>query len=119
MEQRSAHFGVDFMPMEAKRIILKIRILGRLKQRGRTYSYALIKEFERRGFSKFYGPTLKNDMYNALRTLEKAGYIKPSSRAEGGKVKIYYTITERGEKALKSVGRMMMQTVKQAGRLFG
>ncbi len=118
MEQKSAHFGMNFMPMEAKRIILKIRILGRLKLRGKTYSYALIKEFEQFGL-KFYGPTLKNDMYNALRALEKAGYIKPSAKADGGKIKVYYTITPRGEKALKSVGKMMIQTVRQAGRLFG
>ncbi len=109
----------DFMPMEAKRIILKIRILGRLKLSGRTYSYALIKEFGKSGFSEFYGPTLKNDMYNTLRTLEKEGYIRLSLKVEHGKVKNYYAITRRGASALKSVGKMMMQTVKQAGKLFG
>lgn len=116
--EKASHFGADFMPMEAKRIILKIRILGRLKLGGRAYSYALIKEFDKMGFSKFYGPTLKNDIYNTLRTLDKAGYIKLSSKAERGKVKNYYTITKRGETALKSVGRMMIRTVRQADKVF-
>jgi DNA-binding PadR family transcriptional regulator len=118
MTNKPDHFGVDFMPMEAKRIILKIRILGRLVQGGRVYSYALIKEFDKMGFADFYGPTLKNDLYNTLRVLEKSGYIKMQAKMEGRKIKNYYSITKDGTIALKSVGKMMIGTVKQAGRLF-
>ena len=106
------------MPMEAKRIILKLRILGRLMEGGKVYSYALIKEFDKLGFGDFYGPTLKNDIYNTLRVLEKSGYIKMQAKIEGGKVKHYYSITKDGAIALKSVGKMMISTVKQAGKLF-
>ena len=114
---KSAHFASQFMPMEAKRVIIKLRILGRLKS-DKTYSYALIKEFQKSGFADFYGPTLKNDTYNALNVLAKTGYIRMQPKMEGGKVKHYYTITRRGEEALKSVGRMMIGTMKEAGRLF-
>jgi DNA-binding PadR family transcriptional regulator len=104
--------------MEAKRIILKVRILGRLMNGGKVYSYALIKEFDKMGFSAFYGPTLKNDIYNTLRVLEKSGYIRMQSKTEIGKVKNYYSITKSGRVALKSVGKMMISTVKEAGKLF-
>lgn len=116
--KKPEHFGVDFMPMEAKKIILKVRVLGRLMQGGKVYSYALIKEFSMQGFADFYGPTLKNDLYNTLRVLEKSGYIRLQAKVEKGKFKNYYTITKRGELALKSVGKMMVSTVKQAGKLF-
>jgi DNA-binding PadR family transcriptional regulator len=106
------------MPMEAKRIILKIRILGRLKLGGPIYSYALIKEFNKEGFAKFYGITLKNDLYNALRVLEKSGYIKVASKVERGKVKNYYTITKRGSVALGSVGKMIIKSIGKAAKLF-
>ncbi len=114
---KTSHFASQFMPMEAKRVIIKLRILGRLKA-GKIYSYALIKEFEKSGFAEFYGPTLKNDTYNALHTLEKAKYIRLQTKVEGGKVKKYYTITQSGIAALKSVGKMMISTVKQASKLF-
>ncbi|HUC39124.1 MAG TPA: PadR family transcriptional regulator [Candidatus Acidoferrum sp.] len=108
----------DFMPMEAKRIILKIRILGYLKVHGEIYSYALIKEFEKQGFCRFYGPTIKNDLYNALRVLEKAGYIKMHSKVDRGKSKNYYSITRGGTSTIKSVGKMMMGYIKEANRFF-
>ncbi len=105
------------MPMEAKRVVIKLRLLARIKC-GKIYSYALIKEFEKSGFAKFYGPTLKNDTYNALKVLEKAGYIKLQAKMEGGKIKKYYTITKAGENTLKSVGKMMISTIKEANKLF-
>jgi DNA-binding PadR family transcriptional regulator len=105
------------MPMELKRVILKARILGRLKH-GKTYSYAMIKEFEGSGFAEFFGPTIKNDTYNALGVLIKAGYIKMQPKVEGGKVKNYYALTARGDAALKSIGKLMVRTLKEASRLF-
>ncbi|MFI5412283.1 MAG: PadR family transcriptional regulator [Candidatus Micrarchaeales archaeon] len=116
MEGKTA-FASKFMPMEVKRVILKIRILGRVKA-GKIYSYALIKEFEKSGFSEFFGPTLKNDTYNALKVLEKSNYIKMQAKIEGGKVKNYYTITKSGSETLKSVGKMMIGTMKEADKLF-
>ncbi len=118
MDKKQRTKVIDFMPMEAKRIILKLRILGRLRQGGKVYSYALIKEFDRMGFADFYGPTLKNDIYNTLRVLEKSGYIKMQAKTGKGKIKNYYSITKRGTTALKSVGRMMIGTMKEAGKLF-
>lgn len=109
--------ATQFMPMEMKRIILKIRLLGRIKA-GKIYSYALIKEFEKSGFHHMYGPTLKNDTYNTLKVLEKSNYIKMTKKVEGGKVKKYYTITKPGIDAIKSVRKLMIGTIKQADKLF-
>ncbi|MCL5115111.1 MAG: PadR family transcriptional regulator [Candidatus Marsarchaeota archaeon] len=117
MKDKSDHFAAQLMPMEAKRVIIKLRILGRLKI-GRTYSYAIIKEFHKAGFADFYGPTLKNDTYNALNVLTKAGYIKLQHRVVSGKVKNYYVLTKLGDRTLKSVGKMMVSTIKEASRLF-
>lgn len=105
------------MPLELKRVILKARILGRLKS-GKTYSYAIIKEFEGSGFCDFFGPTIKNDTYNAFKTLEKAGYISLQPKVEGGKVKNYYALTKSGDYALKSLGKMMVGTLREANKLF-
>jgi DNA-binding PadR family transcriptional regulator len=105
------------MDMEMKRIILKIRILGRIKKE-KIYSYALIKEFEKMGFSKFIGSTLKNDTYNSLKVMEKSGYIKMTAKLSGGKVKNYYSITTSGSAALKQLGKMMKSTLKEADNIL-
>ena len=115
----SYHPATDFMPMEAKRVILKIRMLGMIKHEGEIYSYALVKKFTDTGFAAFYGPTLKNDVYNAMRVLEKTGYIRMHSKVEKGKVKNYYAVTARGDRIMKGVGKMMLATVKEANKLFG
>ncbi len=105
------------MDMDMKRIILKARILGRIKT-GKTYSYALIKEFEHMGFSKFFGPALKNDTYNSLKVLEKAGYIKMTAKLDDGKVKHYYSITNSGSVAMKRLGKMMKSTLKEVDKVL-
>ncbi len=114
---KTSQYASQFMPMELKRVILKIRILGRLKI-GDIYSYALIKEFEKSGFCDFFGPTIKNDTYNALKVLEKSGYIKMHVKLHGGRAQKYYKITREGSAALKSVGKMMISTMKEANKLF-
>ncbi len=109
--------ATEFMPMEMKRIILKIRLLSRIKS-GKIYSYGLLKEFRDSHFSKMYGPTLKNDIYNTLKALERSNYIKSSSKVSNGKMKNYYTITAGGINAMNSVRKLMMSTVKEADKLF-
>ncbi len=105
------------MSMDVKRIILKIRIMGLIKKQ-RIYPYAIIKAFDKMGFSSFFGPTLKNDTYNALKMLEKAGYIKMNAKVEGGKAKTYYFITPQGSAMLAQMGKIMKATFKEVSKLF-
>jgi len=107
----------DIMSKEMKRVVLKIRVLHRIMA-GQIYSYALIKEFEKLGFGKFIGPTLKNDTYNVLKSLEKSGYITPITKMEKGRVKIYYSITKRGRVATASLFKLLKKSLSEASGLL-
>lgn len=108
----------NFMTRDMKRTVLKIRILMRIKA-GKTYPYALIKEFEATHFNKFVGPTIKNDTYNSLNALEKSGYIRGVLKTEMGKTKRYYTITKRGIRASTSIKKMFGGMLKYADSMLG
>ena len=64
------------------------------------YGYQIIKELEKRthGYFKFKEGTL----YPALHRLEKSGLVKGKwQRLENGQERRYYSITDKGELALR------------------
>jgi DNA-binding PadR family transcriptional regulator len=105
------------MPLEIKHMVLRLRILARMKT-GRVYPYSLIKEFEKTGFGKVMGPTLKNDVYNTLKALEKTDYVKITTKLEKGRVKHYYTLTKKGDNTFKEVVKIMISSAKEANKQF-
>lgn len=110
--------ALELMPPEVKRMVLRFRLLARIKQ-GRAYPYELIKEFEKNPFVRsMLGASLKNDVYNILKSLEKAGYIRLEAKMEKGKVKSYYTITRNGERAFRSAIKVMISAAREANREF-
>lgn len=102
---------------EIKRMRLKMMLLMKIKF-GEVYTYGILKDFKKSGFVDFYGPSLKNDTYNTIKTLEKAGYIKVSSMLEGGRVKKYYILTKKGNAILSNAKKTMMAAMKEVNRLF-
>ena len=108
----------NFMTRDMRRTVLKLRILMRVKA-GNIYPYALMKEFKKSNFSKFIGPTIKNDTYNSLNALEKSGYIKSVLKSENGKTKKYYAITKRGIKASASIKKVFGGMLKYRRRYAG
>jgi DNA-binding PadR family transcriptional regulator len=113
--------GNPYMNKDMRHMVLKLLILKRIKS-GRTYSYALIKEFSNDGISgllqKEHG-NVKNDIYNTINALEKSGYIKV--KAESGKIrpKKYYTITKSGNSALLQTKKLFMGSMKSLMKILG
>jgi DNA-binding PadR family transcriptional regulator len=110
-----------YMNKDMRHIVLKLLLLKRIKG-GRTYSYALIKEFSNdriSGLLQKEQGSVKNDIYNTINALEKSGYIKVV--AEAGKIrpKKYYTITKSGNSALLQTKRLFMGSMKSLMKILG
>jgi DNA-binding PadR family transcriptional regulator len=110
-----------YMNKDMRHMVLKLLILKRIKS-GRTYSYALIKEFSNERISGLLQKdhtNVKNDIYNTINALEKSGYIKV--KAETGKIrpKKYYTITKSGNAALLQTKRLFMGSMKNLMKILG
>ena len=109
--------GENFLGREIGRTVLRLRILYRVK-REKMYTYALLKEFDEIPFFKLLGDDLKNDVYNAINSLQQGGYIRVSTKLEGGRMKKYYTITKKGDGVLKSAFKVRKQAVNELSKLF-
>lgn len=95
--------------------ILKVVVLKKIKDK-KTYSYKLLKETADK-LQKLSGKkNIKNDIYNTVSYLEKAGYIKTDVRLDGNRVKKYYTITSKGNSALKEAESIFSRAVGEAHR---
>lgn len=106
-----------YFSREKKRIILRLRILRRI-QVGKAYSYEISKEFGSGHLAKFFGKNIKNDVYNTINALESSGYIKVSTKVEGGRIKKYYSLTKKGSGVMKSAKRIMNDMAKEVTKLF-
>lgn len=107
----------NFLGTEMRRLILRVRILVRIKA-GKVYSYALMKEFSSGPFSRFMGRNIKNDVYNTIKSLEQSGYIRMSTKQEGGRPKKYYKLTKKGLVVLKSARGIQKEAAKELSKLF-
>jgi DNA-binding PadR family transcriptional regulator len=108
-------YGNPYMTKDMARIILKLILLRRIQKKG-VYSYALIKEFDNSkisGFLKKHGSTVKNDIYNTVKALERSDYIKVKAKIEEGRLKKYYYMTEVGEKALAESKKLFLKSMSE------
>lgn len=88
--------------------MLKIFVLRRIGS-SKVNSYALLKEFSARtklSSSFKSAASIKNEIYNTIRSLEKSSYIKSSQKIENGRLKNYYVLTAKGEETLKSAKKI-------------
>ena len=112
--------GTDFVRSDIRRAMLKVHILWRAAN-GEANPYSLTKEFGGdKVISSFFADKkeLRNDVYNAVRSLEKAGLLVSSRRIENGRLKQYYAITEGGEKVLDSSVKEFLRGSKGVAALF-
>lgn len=103
-----------YINKDMRHMMLKLLLLRRIKS-GRTYSYALIKEFSNERIPKILQKkpgSVKNDIYNTINALEKSGYIRVKVETDRMRVKKYYTITKSGNYALAQTKRLFMNSMK-------
>jgi len=119
----NANNGIEFRPYinkELRRVILKLIILKKV-ERGRTYSYALIKEISRNRHigSLMNKPSeIKNEVYNQVNALEKRGMIKTEAVIEGGRLKKYYKLTSKGSYAINFIEKSFEDAKKNIIKLL-
>ncbi len=115
MEKTSAEMK-DFITKEVRHAVLKVVLLKRI-QRKKSYSYQLFKDIcEHHRFSGPDKADMKNDVYNTISSLENSGYIKASVETEANRVKKYYRITKKGERALLETQKIFKNAVKEISR---
>ena len=86
---------------------IKIHILYHASQ-GPIYGVEILEELGRHGYRLSPGT-----LYPTLHRLAREGYLESSSRVVGGKVRRYYTITERGLVALDEARRKIAELVDE------
>lgn len=86
---------------------IKIHILYHAS-RDPIYGVEILEELGRHGYRLSPGT-----LYPALHRLTKEGYLESSSKVVGGKVRRYYTLTERGLVALDEARRKIAELVKE------
>lgn len=100
--------------------MLKIFILRRIS-RSSVNSYTIFKEFSaRKSFVRVSRTTgdMKNEIYNAIKSLEKSGYIKSSQKIENGRLKNYYGLAPKGSKVLKASGRIFRRHLRELAAIM-
>ena len=116
VQKKKCDYGNPYMTKDMSHIVLKLILLRRI-QKSPVYTYALLKEINGNAhisrFIKWHGGSVKNDLYNTVKVLEKSGYITTKGKIEDGRFKKYYTITESGEGALKESKRVFLNGVRE------
>jgi len=95
-----------------KNIVLELTLLKCIGK-GEAYPYDLLKKFKEPKFGKF--KVLKSDVYNAIASLEKKGYIKVAKRSGAKK---YYKITDEGKKVLRESKKILINSLKEISRIL-
>ncbi len=95
--------------------MLKIALLEKVNKKS-SYSYLLSKEIGAYARMLGYKKDIRSDVYNTILMLEKAGYIKGKREVVGGKIRNYYTITKKGNEALKDAKKMLRMALANAAK---
>ncbi|QYJ15740.1 Transcriptional regulator [Rubrobacter xylanophilus DSM 9941] len=72
--------------------------------RGPVYGSWMVRELERHGYRLSYGT-----LYPTLHRMEREGLLVREERVEGGRVRKYYTATERGLEELERARRILRE----------
>ncbi len=114
------HGPMGYIGKDMMRTIMKLIIMGRIKKSGRIYPYALIKEIRGIKHPMIRGnPQIKNEVYNTLKALEQAGYVKAAVSGNKAPVKVYYTLTKKGDSTLNETRRLVRETAKSIVKMLG
>ncbi|HEY82933.1 MAG TPA: helix-turn-helix transcriptional regulator [Dehalococcoidia bacterium] len=86
---------------------IKIHILYHATE-GPIFGLGMAEELARHGYR--LGP---GTLYPTLHRLEKEGYLESHPKVVGGKVRRYYTITEKGKVALEEARKKIRELVAE------
>ena len=92
-----------------KKDILRAVILLRISRGSGVYPYSLLKSFKNHPAQMMEGGIAKSDIYNAMASLEKSGFITGNVIVSGSRAKKTYVLTDKGRKV---VGRFRKQLLK-------
>jgi PadR family transcriptional regulator, regulatory protein PadR len=73
-----------------------------------VYGLAIIEELQRHGYELSPGT-----LYPILHSMEREGYLQHENKTVEGKVRKYYTITERGREALLEAKQKIRELVDE------
>lgn len=96
--------------------MLRIIILNNLA-RHPGYPYELLKGIESKKVFVFEGLT-KNDLYNAISSLEKQGFIKGKAVMTGAKMQKFYEPTAKGKKIVLASRKAMVKSFTEVNKLM-
>lgn len=86
---------------------IRVHILHHASQAA-IYGSWMLQELERHGYKLSYGT-----LYPALHRMEEEGLLVREDRVEGGKVRKYYTATEKGLEELAEAQRMVRELYQE------
>ena len=96
--------------------MLKIILLNHLSRHA-GYPYELLKAIEGRKVFMFKGLT-KNDLYNAIASLEKQGFIKSKIVMKGAQAQKHYLHTAKGKKIVLASRKQMIKSFREVTKMM-
>ncbi len=96
--------------------MLKVILLNHLSRHA-GYPYELLKAIEGRKVFIFKGLT-KSDLYNAISSLEKQGFIKSKVVMKGAQAQKHYYHTKSGRKIVKASRKLMIKSFMEVNKLM-
>ncbi|MGC8622373.1 MAG: PadR family transcriptional regulator [Candidatus Micrarchaeia archaeon] len=110
---------LGYMSRDMQRAMIKIIIMVKLKEKGEMYAYEILKDMEKIKHPFIKGnPQIKNEVYNTLKSLTEAGYIKEKVKMKERRVKVYYELTDEGASVLKSTRALIRDTARSMSRIL-
>ncbi len=97
--------------------VLKLVLLSYLSKK-QGYPYDLFKKMQR-GKDWFLHGLTKSDLYNALNSLEKHGYIKGKITVSASHARKNYTVTASGRKIVKAAKKAMITSLGDIIKTMG
>jgi PadR family transcriptional regulator PadR len=82
--------------------------------RAPVYGSWMAEELRRHGYELSYGT-----LYPALHRMEEEGLLLREDRVEGGRVRKYYTATEKGSRELEEARRVIRELHREVGKNVG
>ncbi len=106
-----------YMTKDMYHLIMKLVILGKIKKGSSVYAYELINHVAQH-VPKYRKDkmAIKNDIYNTLSKFERLGYVNQQKKLSGGKIKNFYTLTDKGEKALTESKKILKDAMKNVAK---
>ena len=112
--------GRGFMSKGLRQFVIKAILLVKISRK-RTYSYELMKELLVTVKARHIDTDmlkLKNEVYNSIASLERAGFIKSSTDSSWGKTRKYYALTPKGRSALRTMRKTIHDTVRGMSQIL-